>query len=187
MKSLRESLFDSKTQTTESLFDNDLVSRDIKFGDLYEFEYYSFSGANAGYYAFDNLMVSKLKRDFGGIPSILHASDCKTNFIDNKDKQSRNRTFIANILFYLINEFDMSMDIKNRMYKFYYHDAEVNEILSKLCGYLSSKLYTYRIGDRSIYINANYNETSKNITIMIGKYQTRGGFNPHVNFVFKKK
>ena len=31
MKSLKESLFDSKTQTTESLFDNDLVERDILY------------------------------------------------------------------------------------------------------------------------------------------------------------
>lgn len=187
MKSLSESLFDSETQTMESLFDNDLVSKDIKFRDLYEFEYYSFSGANRGYYAFDNLMVSKLKKDFSRIPSILHTSDCKTKFIDNNDRQSRNRTFIANILLYLINEFDMSMGDKNRMYRFYYHDDEVNETLSKLCGYLINKLYTYRVGDRPIYIDARYDETSKNITIRIGKYQTRGGFNQYANFVFKKK
>lgn len=40
MKSLRESLFDSNTQTTtESLFDKDLIRKNIKFGDLFEFEY----------------------------------------------------------------------------------------------------------------------------------------------------
>ena len=187
MKSLVESLFDLKTQMMESLFDKDLVSKDIKFGDLYEFEYYSFNGANSGYYAFDALMVSKLKKDFSGIPSVLHASDCRTKFVDNNDRQSRNRTFIANILLYLINEFNMSMNVKNRVYRFYYNDDEVNETLSKLCGYLKSKLSMYCVGNRSIYIDAYYNETSKTIFIRIGKYQYRGGFNQFANFVFKKK
>ncbi len=39
MKSLVESLFDSKTQTMESLFDKDLVTKTIKFGDWFEFRY----------------------------------------------------------------------------------------------------------------------------------------------------
>ena len=34
MKSLRESLFDSNTQMTESLFDNDLVSKDISINEI---------------------------------------------------------------------------------------------------------------------------------------------------------
>ena len=35
MKSLKESLFDSKTQTMESLFDKDLVEKDVTFGSQY--------------------------------------------------------------------------------------------------------------------------------------------------------
>lgn len=36
MKTLAESLFDSKTQTMESLFDKDLVEKNLTFGDMYE-------------------------------------------------------------------------------------------------------------------------------------------------------
>ena len=39
MKSLRESLFNSKTQMTESLFDKDLIEKNINFFDLYSWNY----------------------------------------------------------------------------------------------------------------------------------------------------
>lgn len=34
MKSLKESLFDSKTQMTESLFDKDLIQKDLTIRDV---------------------------------------------------------------------------------------------------------------------------------------------------------
>ena len=171
---------------SESLFDDDLVSKDIKFKDLYKFDHVYFSGANNGYYAFDNLMVSKLKKDFGKIPITISKSDCKTQFAVNNDTQTRNRLFITNTLLYLINEFDPSTKIDPGFFKFYYDDKEVNEMLSKICMYLSRKLFVYRAGDRSLYINARYDKISKSITIMIGKYQTRG-WSQSANFVFEKK
>ena len=170
----------------ESLFDDDLISREIKFKDLYKFDHFYFSGSNGGYYALDNLRISNLKKDFGRIPSTISKADCTTQFPTNDDKQTRNRLFIANVLLYLINEFDMSTRNDINFFKFYYDDKEVNETLRNVCGYLSKKLFVYRVGNRPVYINAYYDKNSKDITIMIGKYQTRG-WNQSANFVFKKK
>ncbi len=170
----------------ESLFDDDIISKDLKFKDFYKFDHVYFSGSNGGYYAFDNLRVSILKKDFGRIPVVISKSDCKTQFAANNDTQTRNRLFIVNTLLYLINEFDLSTKIDPGFFRFYYDDKEVNEILSKICMYLSRKLFVYQLGNRSLYINARYDKISKNITIMIGKHQTRG-WSQSANFVFEKK
>ena len=49
MKSLRESLFDSKTQMTESLFDKDLVEKNIGFFDYYDWKFGAVSLIKDGY------------------------------------------------------------------------------------------------------------------------------------------
>lgn len=186
MKSLKESLFDSETQTMESLFDSDIVSKDLTFEDFYKFTKCYFSGSSGGYYAYDVFRVDKLKQDFGKIPYYrdLHINN---NFIEYKDKQTRNRLFITNILLYLINQFDMLYKSSTpHPYRFYYDDKEVNDILSRVCTYLYRTLFKYRMGNKGIYINGHYNKIDGLITISIGKYQNRGA-NPCVNFVFKKK
>ena len=170
----------------ESLFDNDIVSKDLTFEDCYKFTKCYFSGSSGGYYVYDVFRVDKLKQDFNKI-SYYHDLHINNNFIENKDKQTRNRLFITNTLLYLINQFNMSYKPSIQPpYRFYYDNKEVNDILSRVCTYLHQTLYKYRMGDKGIYIDGHYNKIDGLITISIGKYQNRG-VNPCVNFVFKKK
>ena len=49
MKSLKESLFDSKAQMTESLFDKDLVSKDLCIGDIYKLSNIAYDNSFSGF------------------------------------------------------------------------------------------------------------------------------------------
>lgn len=60
MKSLSESLFDSKTQMTESLFDTDLATKEIKLGELFEFKYNTPFKTKS---IIDSFFTEALKRD----------------------------------------------------------------------------------------------------------------------------
>ena len=170
----------------ESLFDSDIISKDLTFEDFYKFDVCYFSGLNGGYYAYDVFRVDKLKQDFGKIPYYRNL-DINNIFTKHKDKQTINRLFITNALLYLINQFNMSYKPSTlNPYRYYYDNKEVNDILSRVCAYLLQTLSKYRMGNMGIYIYGSYSKTDEKITISIGKYQIRGS-NPCVNFVFKKK
>ncbi len=180
----------------ESLFDNELVEKVITFGDLYDLDHFYFSGSNNGYYAFDIFMISRLKHDFK-IPdfdlkkyftSVLKGFKYDQSIGGKPDKQSKNRPYITNVLYYIITNFDMSTDYSEdikRWAKFYGPDKNINDLLSRLCTYFRRKLSAYIYGNGSLYVNASY-DNSGNIKIMIGKWQSRG-VNQFITFVFRKK
>ena len=191
MKSLIESLFDSKTQITESLFDKDIVSKDLKIGDLYELDRFYFGGDNDGYYAFDIFSVKKLKLDFkkSNLQDVIKYWKPKSFYgvDDSDDRRNRNRPFIINVLFHIINNYSINYSYnKQSLYTYYGKDDVINNLLSNLSQYLLTTLLKYTDKATAPYISGGWDERHEELFIRIGKYQTRG-FNQYIKFIFKKK
>lgn len=69
MRSLKESLL-KQSRLSESLFDTDLVTKELKFGDFYEFTRFNFEDNNVSYYSqssynsFNRIKLAQLKKKY---------------------------------------------------------------------------------------------------------------------------
>ena len=89
MKNLRESLFDSETQMTESLFDSNLVSKEADYEYLYGLIKRTIIIND---FAIDYLDERKIKRDFNTIIKKFPPKQWSKNVIDRMDKYQPNET-----------------------------------------------------------------------------------------------
>lgn len=178
MKSLVEIL-------SESMFDKGLIEKDITFGQVFELDGLYFGGSDGGVYAFNEISVSKLKKDFPRVPKELEFDD--VSYL-GADDTAKNKLLILNTLLYIIGSFDLSTkyDEKITIYQYYSPDKFQNDLMSNLSIYLLKTISKYTTNNKVPYISMVYDASQKEQTIRIGKYNKRGP-NPYVAFKFKKK
>lgn len=174
----------------ESLFDKDIIEKDLTFGDVWEFEGINFSGWNDGYYAYDKFKAGKLKKDYSNVKREAEAKN-KSSLVMNDDKQSQNRWVLSDIFLHIIKSFDMSKandnpKIVKRRYQYHTRDVSINNLMTNMSIYIEQALEKYVIGDKPPYIHMYYDDRKDILYISIGKPQTMGPAQVGI-FEFKRK
>lgn len=175
----------------ESLFDKDIIEKDLTFGEVWEFEGITFGGWNCGYYAYDIYKASKLKKDYSNVKRETETKN-KSSLVMNDDKQSENRWVLSDIFLHIIKSFDMSnandMSTSNRRFKFQYStkDTGLNRLMTNMSIYLEQTLEKYVLGHKNPYVHMYYNERLDRLYVNIGKSQTMGPAQVGI-FEFKRK
>lgn len=180
---------------TESLFDRDLVEKDIKFGDVYELECVYMQS----HFAFTALYTKRLIRRYSKYASRGGLNKYWVYYGDNPEWKKgipQDIEQICNVFIGIINNFNMSEANKedpsaDPKWKFIVTSLGSNDPLANILrNKLRSLLLEYTKGNNShsVYVNTKYMyHNHECVHIKLGKNNYKQRIPDYLELIFKKK
>lgn len=179
---------------SESLFDKDLVSKDIKFGDLYELELVHLISP----YCFNKLYTKRLisKHSKWVNEKDIDKYWCYYGSDNNYKTPPTEMEAVCNVIIHVIENFPMEKaqgKPKGNGFSYVFIQGPNDPFSNALKQTLHDFIYQYVVGmhPHNIYVDTNYKYNQKEgyVQVKIGKntYKGRSSIPDRIEFIFKKK